>query len=355
MLRGGAALAAALALPAVASTPAWGAPRRRPDSLPFPKLPEGTDTLPQIEHVIIADDGEPLLRQLLRRARPRRRLPARRDGRADGLQSRTATATCIHAFHMPSTPASSTASPSQNVEREPHLARHDGRNDGFVLASGPVAMGYWTRDDIPFYYGLARTFPLCRSLVRLAPCQTYPEPPLPDGRTAAGHHHDTSAEALTAPPPPNGNIFERLDAHGISWRNYDTDLPGVAALPRTVYARTRDKRARRSPSSTPMPRPGRCRRSSLVDPGVPRRRDRRRTRPTSASARAFAAQVINAVDGRSRLAEDAARCGCTTSTAATTTTCRRRARSRPTTSRPRSRCRPTSPAATIATASACRR
>ena len=35
-----------------------------------------------------------------------------------------------------------------------------GRMDGFVAASGDVAMGYWDEADLPFYYSLARTFAL---------------------------------------------------------------------------------------------------------------------------------------------------------------------------------------------------
>jgi phospholipase C len=42
----------------VAGTGAWraapgrGRPLRRPGSLPFPDLPAGTDTIPQIEHIV---------------------------------------------------------------------------------------------------------------------------------------------------------------------------------------------------------------------------------------------------------------------------------------------------------------
>src|SRR5262249_52687192 len=35
---------------------------------------------------------------------------------------------------------------------------------------------------------------------------------------------------LSAPAPPNGNIMERLDAHGITWLDYYSDFPGVAVL-----------------------------------------------------------------------------------------------------------------------------
>src|SRR5205807_7148496 len=36
------------------------------------------------------------------------------------------------------------------------------------------------------------------------------------------------------PPPPNGTIWDRLHAYGISWRNYFTDLPSVGVIGSTV-------------------------------------------------------------------------------------------------------------------------
>ena len=34
--------------------------------------------------------------------------------------------------------------------------------------------------------------------------------------------------------PPNGTIFDRLDAHGISWHDYFTDLPGTVVIPAII-------------------------------------------------------------------------------------------------------------------------
>jgi phospholipase C len=118
--------------------------------------------------------------------------------------------------------------PGQNWNAS-HLSFDDGRNDGFVLASGPVAMGYWTGEDLPFYYGLARTFPLADRWFCSTLCQTYPNRRFFMAGTAAGIVN-TSDASLTAPPPPNGNIMERLDAHGISWRNYFSSDPSIFIL-----------------------------------------------------------------------------------------------------------------------------
>lgn len=38
------------------------------------------------------------------------------------------------------------------------------------------------------------------------------------------------------PPPPNGTIFDRLNAHGLTWTNYFTDLPQIAIIPAAAKA-----------------------------------------------------------------------------------------------------------------------
>jgi phospholipase C len=116
-----------------------------------------------------------------------------------------------------------------------HIAVNGGRMDGFVRASGDVAMGYWDVDDIPFYYSLARTFPLANRWFASAPCQTYPNRRFLHAATAYGLI-STTTPGPNDPPPPNGTIFDRLNAHGISWTNYFTDLPSTAIIPATVKA-----------------------------------------------------------------------------------------------------------------------
>jgi phospholipase C len=58
-------------------------------------------------------------------------------------------------------------------------------------------------------------------------CQTYPNRRFLLGGTANGLV-STSVSSLTDPLPPNGIILDQLDAHGISWANYYTTLPGTA-------------------------------------------------------------------------------------------------------------------------------
>src|SRR5262249_1793710 len=124
---------------------------------------------------------------------------------------------------------------------------HGGKLDGFVTATQEVdpgadpavGMGYWTEEDLPFYYALARTFPLADRWFGSCLAQTYPNRRFLMAGTAAGIV-STSTQALTAPPPPNGNVFERLHAHrltwppshadGLRWRDYYSDPPGVGVL-----------------------------------------------------------------------------------------------------------------------------
>src|SRR5207302_3678943 len=40
--------------------------------------------------------------------------------------------------------------------------------------------------------------------------------------------------SVTDPRPPNGTIFDQLNAHGISWKDYFADLPTVGLFPYLV-------------------------------------------------------------------------------------------------------------------------
>jgi phospholipase C len=209
---------------------------RAPGSLPNPRLPAGTDQLPQIEHIVIVmmenhsyDNYFGML------------------GRGDGFtlghghQPTHANAdqqgNLVHAFPMPNACQSSNG-PSQSWNAS-HVSYNGGRNDGFVRASGPVAMGYWTGATIPFYYSLARTFVLCDRWFCSVLAQTYPNRRFLTAATAYGNIA-TSAEGVLAASPAGGTIFDSLNAHGVDWRDYYTDLP-TAGLYRSIVDNDRPK------------------------------------------------------------------------------------------------------------------
>jgi phospholipase C len=118
--------------------------------------------------------------------------------------------------------------PSQSWNAS-HTSWDSGRNEGFVRASGPVAMWFWDRADLPFTYSLAKAFPVGDRYFSSTLCQTYPNRRYLMCGTSDGVI-DTSGVTFSV-PAANGSIFDRLDAHGISWRNYYTDLPATAILP----------------------------------------------------------------------------------------------------------------------------
>ncbi|HET7529717.1 MAG TPA: alkaline phosphatase family protein [Mycobacteriales bacterium] len=237
LLAGMAAGVGALALPVSASARHAGRrPLRRPDSLPHPFRAAGTpDPAIPIEHVVVVmmenhsfDNYFGMLPARGRRAADGFSLGA--DARPTATNPR-ADGTPVRAFAMP-TYCQPEHEPNQSWNGT-HLAVDGGRMDGFVRASGDVAMGYWDRADIPFYYSLASTFPLANRWFASAPCQTYPNRRFLHAGTAYGLI-STTTPGPDDPPPPNGTIFDRLNAYGIPWVNYFTDLPSVAIIPSTV-------------------------------------------------------------------------------------------------------------------------
>ena len=205
----------------------WPAPvaRRRPDSLPFPNRPPGTDTLPEIEHIVVLMMENHSYDNYLG-------MLGRGDGftlGADGKPTNwnpTVDGRRQVAFPMPSA-CQLDGKPSQEWSAS-HQQYANGTNQGFVTSpSGPVAMGYWDEGSIPFYYSLARTFPLADRWFSSVLAQTYPNRRFLTAGTSAGMVDDVVSQVFTT--PANGTVFDRLDAHGISWRNYyhHSSLPTI--------------------------------------------------------------------------------------------------------------------------------
>jgi phospholipase C len=148
-----------------------------------------------------------------------------------------------HAFHMPTT-CQLPSTPSQEWLAS-HNAYNNGKLDGFVATPisptdstivGGVAMGYWTGDDLPFTYSLARTFPIGDRWFCSVLAQTYPNRRYLIAGTSAGMTDDGgTSEPLITVPAPNGTIFNVLDSHAISWENYVASYP-TGATPELFFA-----------------------------------------------------------------------------------------------------------------------
>ena len=210
-----------------------------PDSRPFPHLAPGTDTMPKVEHVVVLmmenhsfDDHLGML------------------GRGDGLTlgpdhrpvnyNPNPAEGYVQSFHNPNTVGYADTHISQQWDAS-HISWDHGRNRGFVKACGPASMGYWTGEDLPFYYSLAKQFPLGDRYFCSVMAPTYPNRRFLLAATALGDV-TTDAAGISATDAPNGTIFDRLNHYGISWKDYYPDAPSAALfLPNYTDNRTDGK------------------------------------------------------------------------------------------------------------------
>ncbi len=224
---------------------------RYPGSRPFPNLPPGTDTMPQIQHIVwcmMENHSYDNILGMLGRAPDQ-------TPRGDGYTINNPTPTAFNpygtptftnpyandnkqlAFHMPTT-CQGDVTVTQEWQQS-HIQYANGTNKGFVISdSGPSAMGYWTGQDLPFTYALANTFPIgdrffCSLLGQTHPNRRYLIAATSDGMTDdAGKPPDNLIQDLTLLSSPRlGTIFDQLSVHNLTWYDYATSYPlGCTAL-----------------------------------------------------------------------------------------------------------------------------
>jgi phospholipase C len=207
--------------PSTATTTVLRAAGDRPD----PSKPEGTDTLPQIEHIVVVMMENHSYDNYLG-------MLDRGDGFTRGSDRRPtnfnpdAAGQPLRAFHMANT-CQLPRKPSQAWNAS-HQQYADGAMNGFVQSdSGPVAMGYFTDDDIPFYYGLTKTFPVCDRWFGSCLAQTFPNRRFLLAGTALGTINNDLNFVTNGPQPAGGILMDQLNKHSIAWRDYYTSLPTV--------------------------------------------------------------------------------------------------------------------------------
>jgi phospholipase C len=101
-------------------------------------------------------------------------------------------------------------------------------------------MSYWTSQDLPFYHGLARTFPLADRWFSSCLGPTFPNRRFLLAGTANGLMDDLPFNLLDRPPA--GTIMDMLTRHEISWVNYRPTSSDHSQLRR--YAQYRHRRTR---------------------------------------------------------------------------------------------------------------
>jgi phospholipase C len=205
---------------------------RMPGSRPFPRIAEGTDMLPGIEHVVVVMMENHSYDNFLGMLGRGPFQTPRGNGftiAADGHPANTnpmASGKPLRAFHMPTT-CQFSGKPTQEW-KQAHVQYANGTNKGFVVSgSGDVAMGYWDSRDLPFTYDLASTFPIGDRYFCSVLGQTDPNRRYLIAATSSGMTDDipsTTSDATLPLPPGHGTIFNRLSVAGISWKEYDVNL-----------------------------------------------------------------------------------------------------------------------------------
>ncbi len=199
---------------------------RRPGERPDATRPEGTDLLPPIEHIVIVMQENHSYDSYLGMLRRGDGFTLDSSGRPTHT-NRDSHGRVMRSFHMSTTCQADSLSQNWNSM---HTQWDNGRMDGFVRSpSGPAAMGYWDSSDLPFYYSLASTFPLCDRWFASCFGQTFPNRRFLLCGSALGTIR--TGLDLNVPTPRFGTIFDALSRNNISWRDYATTLASVLLFP----------------------------------------------------------------------------------------------------------------------------
>jgi phospholipase C len=195
-----------------------------PGERPQPSLPAGTDLLPQVKHIVILmmenHSYDNYFGMLAGRGEG---FSLGDDGQPEATNLDT-DGTAVRCYHLPSTDQLANI-PCQSWHAS-SLQWNAGKMDGFVTSTrklrpgtdASIGMGYWCEPDLPFYYGLARTFPLADHWFSSCLGPTFPNRRFLLAGTACGLVDDLPFHLLDYPPA--GTILDSLTRHEVTWTNY---------------------------------------------------------------------------------------------------------------------------------------
>jgi len=209
-----------------------------PGGRPRPDLPEGTDLIAPIKHIVV----------LMMENHSYDNYLGTLAGRGDGLPADAAgTPTAsnelpngqrVAAHHLTATTQVG-GNPTQTWNAS-HISYADGSCGGFATSvwktvpggDPAVPLGYWTAAELPFYHGLAQAFPLADRWFCSCLGPTFPNRRFLISGTAHGLIDDLPWDLVDYPAA--GTIFDALTKHGISWVNYHNVHPVLMVLKRLL-------------------------------------------------------------------------------------------------------------------------
>jgi phospholipase C len=191
-------------------------------SLPYPTRAVGADQVPEIDHFVVLMMENHSFDNILG-------LIGRGDGFTLGADGRPSAKNPdghgneVHAFHMPTECQTNGIGNDWKVA---HEAYDGGTCQGFVTGTSAEAMGYFTKDDLPFSCGMASTFPIADRYFCSAMAQTDPNRRYLIAGTSLGLIDDSFPLEL----PPGGVIYEQFNKHGITWKDYYSTVPTLGVF-----------------------------------------------------------------------------------------------------------------------------
>lgn len=114
-----------------------------------------------------------------------------------------------------------------------HRQFNDGRMDGFVVTNEPLgerAMGYYDDSDLPFYYGVARTFAMSDMHFSSVMGPTQPNRLYYWAATTWGAISNGIAPEKDPAGKTISSLFTRLNGAKVSWKSYVTDVASPAVF-----------------------------------------------------------------------------------------------------------------------------
>ena len=180
--------------------------------------------LPQIKHIVVLMMENHSFDNYLGTLGRGDGFPLAEDGTPDA-ENPDSTGTMIRAYHSGSVTQHQPGAPCQSWTAN-HTQWAGGKLQGFVTSTEQAAphedktaaMAYWTDQDLPFYHGLARTFPLADRWFSSCLGPTFPNRRFLLAGTANGLMDDLPVNLLDRPRA--GTIMDMLTRHKISWVNY---------------------------------------------------------------------------------------------------------------------------------------